>query len=169
MILDTIRNHQILSNYIEERCDEEGVCVEIDSRISKDNYVIIKVDDYYNSLNIAERPASPDCLIILECQNSGYAMYIVELKSIHSSSGFEIKNMDEKFKTCLYDFISNKFSDVLEIDYKRIKLYFVSKIEIYRRDMGLKLKVLQNKRYKYHDKKCFIEPLMPIPAIKPCY
>ncbi len=169
MTLDIIRKHQILSNYLKEECAEEGVCVEIDNRISKEDYVIIKVDDFYNDLNIAERPASPDCLIILKCQSSGYAMYIIELKSINSARRFESKNIDEKFKTCLYDFISNRFSDILDIDYKRIKLYFVSNIEIYRRDMGLKLKVLQNKRYKYHNKKYFIEPLMPVPAIKPCY
>ncbi len=167
-MLDNIRNHKILSKYTTTKCEEKGVCVDIDNRISKDDYVIIKVDDYYNSFN-PPRPASPDCLVILKCKGSGYAMYIVELKSIHSSRGFEIKNMDEKFKTCLYDFIGNKFRDMLDIDYKRIKLYFVSNIEIYRRDMGLKLKVLQGKRYKYRNKKYFIEPLMPVPAIKPCY
>jgi len=75
----------------------------------------------------------------------------------------------EKFVTCFYDFICNRFSDILQIDYKRIQLYFVSKIEIYKRDASLKIKLLQSKPIIYNGKRYYIAARMPTPAIKPCY
>ena len=169
MLIERIKKHSTLSKFVHPKCEDEGICVDIDNRILSDNVVVIKVDDYYNSLNLFETPASPDCLIILKCKNSGYAIYIVELKGIKSTKRFTVKNMDEKFSTCIYDFICKKFKDLLDIDYKRINLYFVSNIKIYKRDAALSMKILQSRRFKYRNKKYFIEPKMPIPAIKPCY
>jgi len=169
MLFQKLKSHTILSNFIFDKCEENGICVNIDERIEKDNVLIIKPDEFYNSLNIGNRPASPDCMIIVRCANGGYSLTIVELKDIDTSSRFEVKNMFEKFETCFNDFICNRFADVLHIEYKRIKLYFVSKIEIYKRDASLKIKILQSKTYSYNGKRFHIEPQMPVPAIKPCY
>jgi len=170
MLFNKIKSHSVLSQFIHERCEENGICVELDSRIPKENVLTLKVDEFYNSLHLDNTPASPDCLIIVKCFNEGYSMTIVELKNIDSSSkGFVLDNLFEKFVTCFYDFICNRFSDILKIDYKRIQLYFVSKIEIYKRDASLKIKLLQSKPIIYNGKRYYIAARMPTPAIKPCY
>ena len=168
-MINIIKEHVELSNYIEDTCCENGVCVNFDENIPQDSYVILKVDNYYNSLNIEHRPASIDCLIIRKCEESGYGMTLVELKNIETGRGFDVKNMTEKISTTLYDFIKNKFKNPLDIQYKDIKLYFVSNQEIYRRDLGLKMEVLINVRFKYDERTLMIIPRMPNPAIKKCY
>ena len=131
MLLETIKKHSELSKFIHSKCEDEGICIDFDNRISQKDVLVIKVDDFYNNLKLSKVPASPDCLIVQKCR-FGFAIYIVELKGIKSSKGFVVENMLEKFSTCIDDFICKRFKDVLEIDYKRIKLYFVSKIEIYK-------------------------------------
>lgn len=168
-MINSIKNHAELSNYIEDTCCENGICVSFDEGIHPDSYAIIKVDNYYNSLNIEHRPASIDCLIIRECQENGYGMTLVELKNIETGKGFDVKNMKEKFSTTLYDFIKNKFRNPLDVQYSDIKLYFVSNQEIYKRDLGLKMEVLINTRFKYNERTLMIIPRMPNPAIKKCY
>ncbi len=168
MLIEKIKKDSKLKNYITDSCEDEGMSVGIADRITVEDAVVVKVDNYYNSLQLKDTPASPDCLIIIKCSNGGYALTIVELKGIESAKRFEVHNMVEKFQTCLDDFMAKRFK-YLFIDYKRIRLYFVSEIEIYKRDLGLKLKVLQNKTFKYKNKKYHIEPRMPIPAVLPCY
>ncbi|HQE33061.1 MAG TPA: hypothetical protein PLZ71_01065 [Flavobacterium alvei] len=168
-MINNIISHDTLSQYIEDTCCENGVCVSFEDDIDPNSYVIIKVDQFYNSLNIEKRPASIDCLIIRKCLISGYGLTLVELKNIENSKGFDLENMKSKFDTTLNDFIKNRFRDPLDIDYKDIKLYFVSKQEIYRRDLGLKMEVLMNVRFKFNEKQLMIIPRMPNPTIKKCY
>lgn len=168
-MIETINSHNILSAYIEDTCFENGVCVSFEVDINPDSYTIIKVDKYYNSLNIEKRPPSIDCLIIRKCLNNGYGLTLVELKNIETSKGFDLENMKSKFDTTLNDFIKNKFKNPLDIDYKEIKLFFVSKQEIYKRDLGLKMEVLMNVKFKFNDKQLMIIPRMPNPTIKKCY
>ncbi len=168
MYLKKIKTHTVLSKLVRERCEEHGVCVLVDERIENEHFVVLKVDDFYNSLNVKIRPKSPDCLIIQKCNQSDYALTVAELKDISQASRFELKHIYEKFETCFDDFIGKRFDDILKIEFKRVKLYFVSKIEIYKRDATLKLK-LANKPFYYNGKKYYIEPQMPSPAIKPCY
>lgn len=169
MIIEKIKTHEILSQYVEDTCCENGICVTFDDQISSDSYVIIKVDKFYNSLNIEHRPASLDCLIIRKCIEKGYGMTLVELKNVHNTDGFTIENMKEKFQTTLFDFIKIKFKELLDIDYSDIQLFFVSKNEIYKRDLSLKMEVLMNIRFKFNDKNLMIKPKMPNPTIKNCY
>ncbi|MCF0056681.1 hypothetical protein [Dyadobacter sp. CY356] len=168
-MISKVKNHEILSTLIEDTCCENDVCVTFDNEVLPSSYVIIKVDKFYNSLNIAERPASIDCLIIRKCNKSGYGLTLVELKNIDNSRGFETSNIKEKFETTLYDFIKTKFRNPLDIDYSDVKLFFVSNKEIYRRDIGLKMEVLINLRFKFNDKNLMISPKMPNPTIKNCY
>lgn len=120
-------------------------------------------------MKIENRPASIDCFIIRKCINSGYGLTLVELKSVKNSRGFELSNISEKFNTAINDFMKNKFKEVLDIEYKTIKLYFVSNIEIYKRDLGLKLELLINLKFRINGKTYMIEPRMPHPTITNCY
>jgi len=168
-MIKKIKANKVLSQHIEDTCCENEVCVTFDNEVSPDSYIILKVDKYYNSLNIEFRPASVDCLIIRECVNTGYGITLVELKKIENSKGFTIDNIKEKFQTTLFDFIKTKFKNPLDIDYSDVKLFFVSNKEIYKRDLGLKMEVLMNVRFKYNGKNFMIIPRMPNPAIKNCY
>lgn len=168
-MVQKIKAHTILSKYVEDNCCENQVCVTFDKDITTDSYAIIKVDKFYNSLHIKERPASIDCMIVRKCVSTGYGLTLVELKNISDSKGFEVENIKAKFETTLYDFIKTRFRNPLDIDYKDIKLFFVSKKEIYRRDLGLKMDVLIATRFKFNHKNLMITPKMPTPTIKKCY
>jgi hypothetical protein len=168
-MIEKIYSTEVLKPFLHKTCCENDVSVTFDDDISENDYVIIKVDDYYNSLGLENTLPSPDCLIIRRCKHEGYGMTIVELKDIETSSRFEVDNMIAKFTTCINDFISIRFKDILWKDYKDIKLYFVSNIEIYKRDMGLRLRTIMNVKFIYNDKKYMIQPKMPHPTIKNCY
>jgi hypothetical protein len=168
MLFERIKNDTILAQFIKDKCEDEGICVDIDVRISEDKVLIIKVDDYYNSLNIEKRPPSPDCFILVQCETNlnKFCLTIVELKD---TGRFDFDNVEGKFLTCFNQFISIEFKDYFNRDYVKIQLLLVSQTEIYKRDLGLKMKALMNKKIVFRDKKYMITPKMPTPAIKPCY
>ena len=168
-MINKIKTHEILSQYVEESCCENGICVTFDDEISPDSYVILKVDKYYNSLNIELRPASVDCLIIRKCIKTGYGITLVELKNIDNSNTLTSKNIKEKFETTLFDFIKTVFRENLDVYYSDIKLLFVSNINLHRRDLGLAMETLMNTQLKFNDKKLMISFRMPNPTIKNCY
>ncbi len=158
-----------LCNFIEDTCCEHGICVSFAEDIPYNSYAIIKVDKYYNSLNIEKRPPSIDCLIVRECITKGYGLTLVELKKTATAGDIELKNIKEKFETTLYDFIQTKFKTALHVQYSDIKLYFVSNIEIHKRDNGLKMDTLINLKFKFNGSNLMITPRMPNPTIKNCY
>ena len=170
MLLQKIRQDERLKPLLRDRCEDEGVCVEIDKNIPQDDYVILKLDSFYNTIYFATPPPSPDCFIIQRCAGTDkYGITIVELKGIHNSDGFKVENMKAKFETCFQEFMLKDFKNYFNRDYTKIQLYFVSEIEIYRREAGLKMKVLENIRFTFRGQKCSIKPYKPTPAIKPCY
>lgn len=169
MIIEKIKSHETLNQFLVEECCENNVSVTFQEDVASESYVIIKVDDFYNSLDIEKRPPSLDCLIIRRCLNIGFGLTLVELKEIHSGQAFDFDNMKAKFETCLDDFMQKRFKDLLFKDYKDIKLYFVSNIEIYKRDIGLKLETLMNVRFNYGSRKLMIQPRMPHPTITNCH
>jgi hypothetical protein len=168
-MIKRIKTNQTLSKYIEDTCCENEICVTFDEGIHPSSYAIIKVDKYYNDLKLEKTPASIDCLIVRECIKAGYGLTLVELKNIESGQGFNVDNMKEKFETTLFDFIKKRFKNQLDVHYSEIKLFFVSKQEIYKRDLGLKMDVLINIKFKYNDRLLMIRPEMPTPTIKNCY
>lgn len=170
MIIEKIKSHETLKNFLVEECCENDVSVTFHPDVQLDSYVIIKLDDFYNSLKLGKNtPPSLDCLIIRRCLDSGFGITLVELKDISSSKGFTFENLKGKFETCLEDFMQNRFKDLLDKDYKSVKLYFVTNIEIYKRDLGLKLDTLINLRFNFRGKKVMIEPRMPHPTITNCH
>lgn len=169
IMIDRIKKHKVLSQFTDTTCCENDICVSFDKKIDPKDYVIIKVDQYYNSLNIAKRPASVDCLIVRKCTPRGLGLTLVELKNIETSQRFTIANLKEKFETTIHDFMERKFRNVLDKDYLDIKLFFVTKQEIHKRDLGPKLETLINIEFKINGKRRMIAPKMPTPSIKKCY
>ena len=45
MLIDLLRNDPVISQYFCDECKENGVGVEIDTTISNDDIIIIKVDN----------------------------------------------------------------------------------------------------------------------------
>lgn len=168
-MLDRIKVHPELKDLIEETCCENEVCVEIDDSLRKEDYIILKVDKYYNGLNLEKTPASPDCLIVQRCEHQGFSITIVELKSIYSSRAFTVDNLSEKFRTCLEDFMSKRFKAIFKKEYIRIELYFVSHVELYKRDLSLKMEALMNEKFNFEGRRLSIIPKMPVPVIRKCY
>ncbi len=173
MLLNNIKENQYLTDFIKDECSDERMCVEIDNKIAKNEYLVIKVDDYYNSLGLTHTPASPDCLIVIKCKNSGYALAIVELKNINKAKRFDIENLTQKFTTCFNDFMSKRFKEYFDQDFQRIQLFFVTKVNIHpsNRDplRGLRLEALMNKRFKFRKRNYMIRSYNPTPLIKACY
>lgn len=169
-MINKIKAHKVLSEYVEDTCCENEICVTFDKDVLPQSYAIIKVDNYYNSLKLGKNtPASIDCLIVRECIKTGFGLTLVELKKIETGKGFQIENMKQKFETTLYDFIKTRFKTLLDINYNEVNIYFVSKQEIYKRDLGLKMEVLMNLRFKFNNRTLMITPKMPNPSIKKCY
>jgi hypothetical protein len=173
MLLQKIKEDPRLVAFIETSCEENGISVSMDTRILESEYVIIKVDNYYNSLGLNPTPPSVDCLILQTCQQNEYALTIIELKDIDQTQRFRVDNVIGKFKTCFDDFITVRFREFFDNDryYSRIKLYFVSKIDIYGSsniDSSIKMRLLRDARIKFRGKRIPIEPRLPSPIITPC-
>ena len=170
-MIDRIKSHPILGKFTRDNCSENDVSARVDDRIHKGQYVIVKPDDYYNSLK-GKVPPSVDCLVVQRCADGEYKLTLIELKNISSMGHQTIDNLMGKFKITLTNFIQVRFKDLLYYDYKNIELYFITEIELYRnktRDIGLKLDALINYRFIYNGKRYMVQPRMPTPVIKPCY
>lgn len=176
MLIDNIRESLVLQSYLRDICEDEGICVDINPVISSKDYIIIKVDDFYNSidpkfLGLEKTPPSPDCLIILKCADNNYSLTIVELRNVQSSKGFTVKEIKEKFETCLNDFMLIRFKEYFDYSYKKINLFFVNKIELHRAseyEDNRKARILINESLYFRDKELKIKFKMPTPAINPC-
>jgi hypothetical protein len=92
-MIERIVQDPLLSLLVCDECAENEVSVTFDGAIDRSDYVILKVDDFYNSLNIEKRPPAPDCLIVLKCKEKGHALAVVELKNIHTGSSLPLDNL----------------------------------------------------------------------------
>lgn len=185
-MFDDIYSEPLLFNLIRELCDENDICVEISNQISDDDYLVLKIDQYYNSQNMHNPPPSVDCLIIVKCyENECYDLYLVELRDIRSVKGFKVKNIIQKFQTTIDDFMGARFSHIfLNEDYcvNMLKMCFVSdacRIKIkypditenqYRKKiLNTKLDMLQSiKPMRFRNKIAHINPMLPNPMVTPC-
>ena len=169
-MFENIKRNVNLREFIVDECCDNGICLELEDNIPDEDKLIIKVDDYYNAQHMGNNtPPSPDCLILIRCNDGGYSLHVAELKNIKSSKGYDVKNMLGKFDTCFYDFIQSRFPELFNVDYKAVKLYFVSKIDVYSRDMGLSYDLLMAHRIRFNGKKLNIRAFMPTPKVKHCY
>jgi len=174
MLLDDIRADPDLAPFLDTTCCERDVCVDFDPSISKEDYVIIKVDDYYNAkVPSPDTPKSPDCLIILRCKDESFHIFIAELKNVKSQSGKNIQRgkTREKFHTCLTDFMSNRFRNHFYNTAYKLKLQLIlvagkvspGYIKNFKLDFLLTMRPLQfaNKFYG-------IQLKNPNPIVLPC-
>jgi len=175
-MFETILFNSDLFGLCRETCEENNVCVEFSKQLAEDNYIVLKIDAYYNSSKMHNPPPSIDCLILVKCDtNECYDFYLVELKDIKSSKGFEIKNIQQKFATTINDFLNDKFQDIFDAYcINDFKLYFVlgeKYSEKYRKKMGssqLKIFTLKNLSYHFRNKIAVINPIPSGYQVKEC-
>lgn len=130
-MINQIKNHNILNKYLSLNCEENGVCATIDNTLTNNETAIVKVDDYYNDKiqNINPIPPAADFLVSVLCENNNYVLYIIELKNISSPNGFDVKNVYNKFKTTINDFMNYRFSAIYlnnSYNIKDLFIYFVT-------------------------------------------
>lgn len=167
-MIKRIKADPILSKFIGKECCENNICVTFADDVDMDNVVIVKVDKYYESLKMEFTPPSIDCLIIRKCLSGGYALTLVELKKTKKQKHLDVKNLKEKFHTTINEFIKTTFYKYYDIDYKNVKLYFVSNIENDARDKGIKLETRINDIYHFRGRRYLIQPELPNPTINNC-
>jgi hypothetical protein len=128
MLLNDLRADASLAPYIHQTCCENDVCVDFDPSLSQENYLVIKVDDYYNGLRLANTPKSTDCLIIQRCMAGHFHVFVVELKNVKRRNELDPDAIRGKFHTCLLDFMSNRFrKHFYKEDYDlKIRLYLIA-------------------------------------------
>lgn len=171
-LFDDLKNDEIINSFIVPECEDEGICVEIDETVADDSILIIKVDDYYNSLKIEKRPASVDCLIIQKCGDGKYQLFLVELKNVEAAKHINRKNLVEKFETSILDFLSNLlrthfFNSAYQ--FKKLRLILSagkvksSDIKKYELDFLLGLRL-----FKFQNKIIGINGIPPHPLMKRC-
>jgi hypothetical protein len=129
MLIHNLLNHQELVDFLCAECRENNVGVNFSAAISPSDYLIIRIDAYFQQ-HLRERiPAGIDCLIVQRCANNDYKLYLVELKKIADLGGHNLNHIRSKFQNCFDVFMSDKFRDYfydLNINFTSIQLIFVS-------------------------------------------
>ncbi len=128
-MISKIKNNPKLEDYLRDRIEDEGIEVSVDEKMQANEYVGIKVDDYYNGLHESVVPKATDFVVVVDNSCDSYSMYIIEMKNVNSPKHLVIKDIHEKFFTTIYDFLSERFKDIFLDDrykYKVIKLYLIS-------------------------------------------
>ena len=119
-----------LKKYITHEIEDAGLAVAVDSKLNLDEYIGIKVDDYYMGLHLrGETPKAVGFIVTVDCQCDAYCLYILELKNVKSPKGYTTKDIIEKFETAIDRFIKEDFKEIFLNDkykYKEIKLYLVT-------------------------------------------
>jgi hypothetical protein len=110
---------------------ENNVGVIVNGEMPKDSYVAIDIDEYYHHTGPTPTPAIADVLLVAQklSQREQHQIYIVEMKNISSPHGFIVKNIYEKFRTAIEDFMKIRYADVfMDENYQveKFRLFFVS-------------------------------------------
>jgi hypothetical protein len=128
-MLEQIKCTSGLIPYLHKIIEDEGIIVDVDVSLDENNYIGIKIDDYYNGLHDSTTPKAVDFIVIVDCVCNSYALYILEFKNVNSSKHLVIKDIHEKFETTIKDFMVTRYNNIFMNDsykYKVIKLYLVS-------------------------------------------
>ena len=127
MLIHHLSTDQALTDFLCADCRENNVGVNFSATISPSDYVVIKIDSYFNKMIKPKNPAGIDCLIVQKCQDDNYKLYLVELKNIEQLR--DIKHIRLKFQNCFDIFMSDKFRPYFydeTINFTSIQLVFVS-------------------------------------------
>lgn len=177
MLIENLINDVTISKYICETCAENDVQLLVDASIKASNLLIIKVDDFYNS-EVKRPDCSPDCLIIQRCKDH-FDIYIAELKNVKCSHGIKVADIEEKFITCLGDFMSERFGNYFHdqnITINHLKLYLISDPYHFKKNPNRQLR-MQGHKFdllmairipKFFGKHLYIEPKLPNPTVLLC-
>ncbi len=128
-MISRIKNNPNLRDYLRYQIEDEGIEVEVDQKLLENEYAGIKVDDYYHGLRQSVIPKAVDYVVAVDNSCDSYCLYILEMKNVNSPKHLSVKDIQEKFKTTIDDFLSNRFQDIFMADkykYRLIKLYLVS-------------------------------------------
>ena len=146
--------------------------------LDDDTILILKPDQFYNALNIANRPPSVDCLIFVKCADKQhYDLYLIELRGRHTGTkDLKFQDVSPKFKTVLGDFF-DRFAHVFaEIEIGKITLLLIcnpykcrSEDDFTRRFLGTAMDAYGSQRITVRNKKYPIQPDYPNKThIHPC-
>jgi hypothetical protein len=177
-MIGRVKQHPQLKSFLAQTCEERGISANMDGDIPAGNYVIIKVDNYYNHQKMSKTPPSIDCLIIQRCSDGSFMIYLIELKNIKSPKGFNSKQILKKFNVTVNDFMSIRFKDIFlhpDFKIKEVRPYFVTnpyrikdKTTSHRRQ-GTKMKTLLSMgNFEFNNKTYQLREELPNPVIQPC-
>lgn len=175
-MINQIKYKKSLKDFISNECEENKYFVKMADDIPKDHYLVIKVDNYYNSLNLKKTPPSIDCLVPLKCRNNDYVIYLVELRNVKSSGGFGTKSIYNKFKTTVENFMGSRFRNIFyneRYSIRSLQLYFITAAygktgEKWRKE-GTKVDMLRSmKPFKFQGKRYQLKHILPNPLIDKC-
>jgi hypothetical protein len=172
MLLDLIRAEPTLQDFLRDVCSENDVGVSIDPSVFLQDYVIIKVDDYFRS-SIEPTPKGIDCLVVQKCVDNRYKLYLIELKNIQKiKSGEDFsKSLKEKIQNTFDVLMSDHFKNLfLNSDYQFISIepFFVSNLGRDRKTKSYKLDAILSFSSRFYFNKNRYPLKMDISVIKPC-
>ena len=124
-----IKKDARLVPYLKTSLEDAGIEVEIDSALTLEDYIAIKVDEYYAGLQIATPPKAVDFLVVVDCRCDWFSMYILEFKNVNGPEKLNIPDIQEKFANTINLFLNDTFSGIFLNDrfkYKSVNLYLVS-------------------------------------------
>ena len=158
-----------LKKYITHEIEDAGLAVAVDSKLNLDEYIGIKVDDYYMGLHLrGETPKAVDFIVTVDCQCDAYCLYILELKNVKSPKGYTTKDIIEKFETAIDRFIKEDFKEIfLNLGQKNYQSYIELLRKINQKDTLTNDWTLSNKLFKFQKRILRIErEIPPNPVIK---
>ena len=86
-MLHQIKDTDELKDYLSYQIEDAGLQVGVDPTLSEDEYIGIKVDDYYMGLRLGgETPKAVDFIVSVDCQCECYNLYVLELKNEKTNS-----------------------------------------------------------------------------------
>lgn len=124
-----IKKDARLVPYLKSTIEDSGITVHVDPMLRDEDYVAIKVDDYYAGLNLQRAPKAVDFIVIVDCQCDWFSMYMLELKNVNGPDRLNIADIQEKFANTINLFLNDSFTEIFNNDrfkYKGIRLYLVS-------------------------------------------
>ena len=127
-----VAGQTIQKNIIDTSCCENNICAEIDDSLSQDDYLIIKVDSYFQKSKSGNTPKGVDCLILVRGNPDKYCLYLIELKNEDSSTlKDKIDDIIEKFQHTI-DFLlkEKKFAKYFNRIFENVQFDLISKVTI---------------------------------------
>lgn len=129
-MIQKITNEKRLKKYIGHKLEDAGIEVSVENGLTEEDYIGIKVDNYYMGLKLqGMTPKAVDYIVAVDCSCDNYVLYIMEFKKTNSPGGYTTSDIREKFDTAINRFMKEDFKDIFECDrfkYKDIKLYLVT-------------------------------------------